>query len=651
MTGTAVIDDAATDAPAYPERTIPQLLMERARTDADRVALRAKDLGIWKPMTWGEYAEQVRAFAMGLLEFGVQPGDRVAVLGDNRPECLIADVAAQAIGGNGIVLFPESLPDEIAFVLAHSEASIVVAQDQEQVDKVLEVRDRIPGVRHIVYWEPRGLQAYEDERLIDFGQVLERGRTASSSTRDELDRLLAAGTPDDTAILMYTSGTTGEPKGAMMSHRNIVAAIANFFAAEPVSSDYERLVFLPLGWAGERYFATGGHVMAGYVLNFAENPDTLRQDIREIGPHQILGAPRMWEDYLSSTEVRMGEASRVKRWLYRWAMPLGHERADRRYREEPISWLLRLKLLLAEWLVFRPLRDQLGVIRAERVYSGGAALGPDVLRYYHAIGVPLKQVYGQTEVGITTVHWDRVKPETMGRPVPGVEIDVTETGEIITRAESVFLGYYKNDEATAKTLRDGWCHSGDEGFIDSGGHVVVIDRTKNVSELNSGERFSPTSIENKLKFSPYVKEAVAFGDGRDMVVVLINIDGETVGKWAENRRIPYTTYTDLSQRDQVLDLLVDEAQRVNEDLPEPLRIRRFAVLHKELDADDDEITRTRKVRRGLVTERYRFIVDALYDGEDFVDVEADVAYRDGRRARVHTQLKLMDVETARRDAA
>ena len=634
------------DKPTYPEQTLPQLLADRVAQDPKRVAMRAKHLGIWKPITWEEYAERVRAFAAGLLTLGVGPGSRVAVIGDNRPESLIADLAAQSIGGQGVVLFPESLEDEVAHIVAHCGAQVVVAEDQEQVDKVLSVTDQTPEVRYVAYWDPRGLDSYTEEVLLQFGDIEQAGRDADAEVHEELDRLIAQGRPDDTAILMYTSGTTGKPKGAMMTHRNIVAAAVYFFAAEPVRQDYERLVFLPLGWAGERYFATGGHLLEGYVLNFAEGPETLRQDIREIGPHQLLGAPRMWEDYLSSVEVRMEEATWLKRKLYQMAMPWGRDRAERSYREEPISLWLRLKLFIAELLVFRPVRDQLGLTRAERIYSGGAALGPDVFKYFHALGVPLKQVYGQTEVGITTSHWDQIKPQTMGTPVPGVEITTTDEGQIITRGDSVFQGYYRNEEATAETIVDGWCYSGDEGYVDKDGQLVVIDRSKNVSELASGERFSPTFIENKLKFSPYIKEAVAFGDGRESVVALINIDAETVGKWAENRRIPYTTYTDLSQREQVLELIADEAARVNEDLPPPLQIRRFGVLHKELDADDDEITRTRKVRRNVVNERYAFIVEALYAGESVVPVEADVTYRDGRKAHISTELNLIDAPTS-----
>jgi long-chain acyl-CoA synthetase len=633
-----------TQAPAkhYPDQTLPALLVERAAQQPRRTAIRAKEFGIWHPMSWQAYAERVSQFALGLLEIGFARGDRLAMIGDNRPELLVADLAVQALGGAGVTLFPESLPPEVAFIVDHSEATIVVAEDQEQVDKLLDAGDGIPKVRKIVCWDRRGLLGYDDPRLLSFEEVERLGAERAAREPDLYRQHVEQGDLDDVAVILYTSGTTGEPKGAMLSHRTILAATASFFAAEPVSASYERLVFLPLAWAGERYFATAGHLLSGYVLNFPEEPDTLRQDIREIGPHHLLGAPRMWEDYLSTVELRMHEASWLKRRLYRWALPVGYRRADLLYsgkRRGPFLWLA---LLAADALVFRPLRDQLGLLRAERIYSGGAALGSEIFRYYHALGIPLKQVYGQTECGIVTVHWDKIKTETMGRPAPGLEMTTSDEGEILCRGDNVFVGYYKNPEATAAAFIDGWLRTGDEGYFDEDGQLVVVDRIRTVAELESGERFSPTLLENKLKFSPYVKEAVCIGHGRSQVVALVNIDGETVGKWAEDRRIPYTTYADLTQREQVIELVRTEVERVNLDLPESLRIVRFCVLHKELDADDEEITRTRKVRRGLVEQRYGFIIEALYGGERALDVESEVVYRDGRRARMATRLILSD---------
>lgn len=632
-----------TESITYPTETMPQLLLQRVGDTPDAVALRVKDRGIWKPMTWREYGERVERLALGLLELGLRPGENVAIIGDNWPQHLITDMAVQSLHGAGVILYPESSPDEVAFIVRHAECPVVVVRDQEQADKLFAVQHDLPGLRRIIYCDPRGMSLYDPEMATFFDEVLAMGARRAEQHPQEYREIVSRGKNSDVAILMYTSGTTGQPKGAMMTHLNVIAGVKNFFLAEPMKPDYERLVFLPLAWAGERYFSTAGHILEGYRLNFAEGPETLRNDIREIGPHQLLGSPRMWEDYLSWIEVRISEATRLKRRIYHWGINVGQRRAERFYRGQRAGLWTRVQVAIAEFLVFRPLRDHLGLLRAERVYSGGAALGVDVMKYFHALGIPLKQVYGQTEVGITTTHWDKMKPETMGRPVPGVEIVITEDREIAHRSASVFTGYYKNEAATDAAFVGDLLRSGDEGYLDDDGHLVVVDRSKNVATLTSGERFSPTFIENKVKFSPYVREAVCFGDGRDHPVLLINIDGEVVGKWAEARRIPYTTYTDLSQRPEVIDLIRAETERVNSEMPPFMRVPRLAILHKELDADDAEMTRTRKVRRAQVEQNYAFIIDGLYSDRNEVEVDAEVTYRDGRKVQIHTKLHLVDV--------
>lgn len=632
-----------TETITYPAETMPQLLLRRLADTPDAVALRVKDRGIWKPMTWREYGRRIEHFALGMLELGLRPGENVAIIGDNWPQHLITDFAVQSLQGAGVILYPESSPEEAAFIVRHAECPVVVVRDQEQADKLFEMQHELPGLRRIVYCDARGMSLYDPGVAISFDEVLAMGVRRAEANPQEYREMVARGKNSDIAILMYTSGTTGRPKGAMMTHLNVIAGVKNFFLAEPMKPDYERLVFLPLAWAGERYFSTAGHVMEGYRLNFAEGPETLRNDIREIGPHQLLGSPRMWEDYLSWIEVRISEATRLKRLVYRWGMKVGQRRAERAYHGQGTGLWTRVKVAVAEFLMFRPLRDHLGLLRAERVYSGGAALGIDVMKYFHALGIPLKQVYGQTEVGITTTHWDKMKPETMGRPVPGVEIVITESREIAHRSASVFAGYYKDEAATKAAFVGDVLRSGDEGYLDDDGHLVVVDRSKNVATLTSGERFSPTFIENKMKFSPYVREAVCFGDGRDHPVLLINIDGEVVGKWAEAQRIPYTTYTDLSQRPEVIDLIRAETERVNSEMPAFMQVPRLAILHKELDADDAEMTRTRKVRRAQVEQNYAFIIDGLYSDRSEVEVDAEVTYRDGRKAQIHTKLHLVDV--------
>jgi long-chain acyl-CoA synthetase len=632
-----------TETVTYPEQTMPQLLLQRLVDTPDAVALRVKDRGIWKPMTWRQYGERIEHLALGMLELGLEPGENVAIIGDNWPQHLITDLAVQSLQGAGVVLYPESSPEEVAFIVGHAECPVVVVRDQEQADKLFEMQHELPGLRRIIYCDGRGMSLYDSKVAISFDEVLAMGARRAEANPHEYRESVERGKNSDIAILMYTSGTTGEPKGAMMTHLNVIAGVKNFFLAEPMKPEYERLVFLPLAWAGERYFSTAGHIMEGYRLNFAEGPETLRNDIREIGPHQLLGSPRMWEDYLSWIEVRIGEATWLKRSIYHWGMKVGQRRAEREYRGHKAGGWTRIQLAVAEFLVFRPLRDHLGLLRAERIYSGGAALGIDVMKYFHSLGIPLKQVYGQTEVGITTTHWDKMKPETMGRPVPGVEIVITENREIAHRSASVFVGYYKNQAATDEAFIGDVLRSGDEGYLDDDGHLVVVDRSKNVATLTSNERFSPTFIENKVKFSSYVREAVCFGDARDFPVLLINIDGEVVGKWAENQRIPYTTYTDLSQRPEVIELIREETARVNSEMPTFMRVPRLAILHKELDADDAEMTRTRKVRRAQVEQNYAFIIDGLYSDRTEVDVDAEVTYRDGRKARINTQLTLVDV--------
>lgn len=632
-------------APIYPEATLPMLLQDRAAESGSEVAFRVKDRGIWRPTTWANYRDNVEHLALALLELGCERGEHIAVLGDNWPQHLIADLAVQSIGGSCIILFPESSTDEVAFILKHADCTVAVVRDQEQADKVFESRSQLPNLRTIIYCDARGMHRYSASDVLDFDEVLGRGAAKAAAAPKEYLEHVALGFPDDVAMIMYTSGTTGEPKGAMMSHRNVISASAGFAAAEPLRKNAERLVFLPLAWAGERYFSTAGHMMEGYRLNFAESPETLREDIREIGPDQLVGAPRMWEDYLSNFELRMSEATWLKRQVYRWGIRIGGRDVEAQLAGQQSSIATRIQLVLANLLVFRPVRDQMGLLNATHVYSGGGALGQDVAKYFMSLRVPIKQVYGQTEVGITTTHWDQVKPDTMGRPIPGVEISITDDHQIATRGPCVFKGYLNNEAATADVLKDGLMLSGDEGFFDDDGHLVVIDRSKNVAQLRSGERFSPTFIENKAKFSPYVREAVCFGDGREFPVLLVNIDGEVVGKWAERRRIAYTTYTDLTQRPEVAELVRHEIARINESVPVYLRVSRLAILHKEFDADDAEVTRTKKIRRALIEDRYGFIVDALYGEDSEVKFESSVTFRDGRETRMNTVVQLVDVPT------
>jgi long-chain acyl-CoA synthetase len=655
-----VIETAATaertdeTPPLETARTLPQFLAARAALWADsHTALREKDLGIWRPITWRAYEDNVRRVALGFKALGLGSGDKVAIIGDNRPEWYWSELAIQAVGGASVGLFQDAIARELRFIVDHSDARAVVVEDQEQVDKLLEVIDQLPKVEKIVYYDPRGLRDYEHPLLISLEALQHLGDQYEQAHPGAYQQAVASGRGEDLAVICYTSGTTGHPKGAMLSHDNLVAAARNLLAIDPVEPGDEFVSSLPCGWIVEQVVGVTASLVEGLVVNFPEEPETVQQNIREIGPRMLLYAPRIWENLLSSVVVRMEDASWLNRRLYAWALSVGYQVLELRDARKPLPAGLRLQHALAERLVFAPLRDHLGMRLLRRAYTGGAALGPDCFNFFRAIGVNLKQVYGQTELsGISVVHPDGdVDPETVGRPIAQTEVQVTEQGEVISRSPSLFLGYYKNPEATAESVRNGWLHSGDAGLIDEKGHLVVIDRMKDVVVLADGAKFSPQYVENKLKFSPYIREAVVVGQQRPYVGALINIDMANVGKWAESHQVTYTTYTDLAQKPEVYELIARDVRRVNEALPAAARIRRFIVLHKELDADDEEVTRTRKVRRGVVAERYAEIIEALYGTADSVHVDTEVTYQDGRRARIQARLRVHSMEGAPVEAA
>ena len=629
--------------------TLPGLLRARAARSPRRTALREKEFGIWQTVTWADYRDRVRDLALGLRALGFGRGDRLAIVGDNRPEWLYAELAAQSLGGVAVGIYQDSLADQARFVLEHSEARVVVVEDQEQVDKLLELDGRLPRLQHVVYDDPKGLGRYTHRWLIGFREVLAQGAEARRREPGAWDAEVDRGQPGDVCLLCYTSGTTGSPKGAMLCHRNLVAMAQSFAAVEGLRPTDEYVSFLPLPWIGEQMMALSSALLVGFTVSFPEEPETVQADLREIGPHLMFAPPRIWESLCSTVQVKIQDASRLKRRAYAWATGVGTRLADLRFAGQPVPRGLRVRQRLAWWLVLRALTDRLGLRRIRRAYTGGAALGPEIFRFFHAMGVNLKQAYGQTEIaGLSTAHRDgRIRFETVGEPFPGTEVRISDGGEILSRSPAVFVGYYKNPEATARTLRDGWLHSGDAGILDRDGQLVVVDRMKDVLTLADGSKFSPQLMENKLKFSPYVREAVVVGKDRPCVTALLNIDYGNVGKWAETRAIAYTTYTDLAQKPEILELLAGEIRRVNRDFPKVAKIRRFVSLYKELDADDDELTRTRKVRRGFVAERYREIIDALYDpGLEELKVEADIRYEDGREAKVRTAVRLVPVEDA-----
>jgi long-chain acyl-CoA synthetase len=638
---------------ASSDDTLPGLLFKRAAELNDHHALREKEFGIWQSISWADYAKHVRQFACGLKAIGVQREDTVAIIGDNRPEWLYSEFAAQSIGARSFGVYQDSVANEVKYLLQASDTKVVVVEDQEQVDKILEIWGELDGVLKVIYYYAKGMRNYREDFLVSFSDVEAMGEAWDKKNHGAFELELAAVKPDDIAMLSTTSGTTGRPKLAMLSHRNMIAQGIYSSDIDDMTPEDEYVSFLPLAWIGEQLTSVSRSVQNGFAINFPESAASVQQNIREIGPSVMFSPPRIWENMLSTVQVKIDDTTPFKRKMYDWAMKIGNEYADARFSKSPISSGLKFRYKLANALVLEELKDQLGLRHIKRAYTGGAALGPDVFRFYHGMGVNLKQVYGQTEsAGLSCIHHDdQIKFQTVGPPLPGTQIKVLDSGEICVKSDAIFKGYYKNPQATAEALHDGWLMTGDAGYFDEDGHLVVIDRAKDVMTLHDGTKFSPQFIENKLKFSQYVREAVVFGgdiernekefarsNALPFVSAFINIDFGNVGKWAENNKIGYTTYTDLAQKPEVYKLIRKEVERTNADLPEAAKIKRFVLLHKELDADDAELTRTRKVRRGFIARRYLDIVEAMYTDQTSIPVESVITYQDGRTAKISTKL-------------
>jgi long-chain acyl-CoA synthetase len=594
------------------ETTLPQLLVTQAgRLGRRRIALREKKFGIWQETTWADHTARVRAIALGLTRLGLQRGDRLAVLCGNRPAWLQVELGAQAAGAIPLGIFVDSQPEQVRFILEHSEARIVLVEDQEQADKVRSVRQALPWLERIVVDDDRGLEDDPDPALISLQAVVGLGDELHAREPGRYAALLAAGRPDDVALLAYTSGTTGVPKAAMLSHKNLLAMAAGLTQVDRVRERDDLVSFLPFAWVGEQLLSVAVALHAGATVNFPEGPATLRDDLREIGPRVLLAPPRVWETMCADYQVKIADAGPLKRAATRLALAIGERVAAR---ERAPGWGGRWLQRIAHLLAFRALLDKLGLARVRYAYSGGAPLGPEIFRFFRAIGLNLKQVYGQTETaGICVLHPDtEVRAGTVGKPAPGTRVRIAESGEILVAGDSVFLGYYRSEASTAAVLDDGWLHTGDAGLLDEHGHLVMIDRLQDVLRLADGSRFSPALIENKLKFSPYVREAVIVGEDRPHVVALIQIDLGTVGSWAEDHRLAFTTFKDLAHKADVAALIAEVVTRVNQDLPAAARIQDFVLLDKELDPDDGELTRTQKVRRATILDRYRDRIETLY---------------------------------------
>jgi long-chain acyl-CoA synthetase len=601
------------------QATLPQVLVSQARRlGRHKVALREKKYGIWQEITWEQYAGHVRAVGLGLARLGLAKGDRMAVISGNRPAWLYVELGAQSVGAIPLGIFVDSLSEQVKFILDHSEARFVLVEDQEQADKVRSVRDALGKLERIIVDDVRGLEDDDDPIVISLDAVETLGHELDAREPRRYEELLAHGQADDLALLAYTSGTTGVPKAAMISHQNLLAMAAGVTQVDPVRESDQIVSFLPFAWVGEQLISVAIALHVGATVNFPEAQATMRDDLREIGPHVMIAPPRVWETMCSDYQVRIADAGVLKRAATRLALAIGARIAAREGGPAAPGWGWRVLHRLAYLLAFRAMLDKLGLARIRYAYSGGAPLGPEIFRFFRAIGLNLKQVYGQTETaGICVLHPDsQVRAETVGKPTPGTQIRISDTGEILIAGESVFPGYYRNPSVTATVLEGGWLHTGDAGFLDERGHLTVIDRLKDVLRLADGSSFSPALIENKLKFSPYIREAVVIGEHRPHVVALIQIDMGNVGSWAEGNRLPFTTFKDLSHKPEVSGLIADAVARVNQDLPAVARIRDFALFDKELDPDDDELTRTQKVRRATILLKYQDLIAGLYTREE-----------------------------------
>jgi long-chain acyl-CoA synthetase len=631
--------------PRMPELdTYPKLLVHNRQTAAGRVALRRKDRGIWKSFTWDDCHEQVRMLCLGLVELGLQPGDKVALIGDDEPEGFWAEVAIQAAGGTVVAMWSDSIPSEIAYVLQHSDAKFVIAEDQEQVDKLLEIGDQIPGVQRILFWDPKGMRRYDAPLLMGFEALRDLGRARHAVRESAFDELVAHTRGSSPAQISYTSGTTSLPKGAVITHQAILASARRMQAVCPLAPGEDVITTLSTASVFHAWFA-GYNYMSQVVINFPEEPETLMQDIREISPRFLLITPRQWESLSSMTQTRIGDAGFLKRSAYELFLPVGYRVADLRAQRKPVPLGWRLLHALADGVVFAPLRDKLGLTRTLYPFTGSAFLSPEFFRYFQAIGVHLRQVYGSTEAGVVSMHSaDDIDNDSVGRLCEGAEVRISEAQEILVRGPSIFSEYHKNPEKTGEVIREGWFHTGDSGHVNERGHLHYLDRVDNLDELRGGHRYAPAYIEGKLKFSRYIQDVMAVGGrSRDYLSVIINIDFESIGKWAEARGISYTTFADLSQKQEVGDLVRGDLARVNQTLPSEARVQRFVLLPKEFDADEGELTRTRKLKRQFLQARYRDLIDSIYDGKSEVPMVSEVKYRDGRKGQVSTSLRVRRV--------
>jgi len=626
--------------------TLPQVIQGNYAKWGEWTAMCMKKFGIWQRYSWKDYYENVKYISLGLISLGLKQGDVVCVIGDNEPEWLWGEFATQAAGGIVTGIFVDCIPSEVKYIATHSDAKFALVNDQEQVDKFLEIKDELPSLKKVIYWDPKGLKNYDEPILISLTTVMKLGKKYEETHAGLFEENVGKGRGDDIAFIYYTSGTTGLPKGARLTHRALINTARGFLSRYPLNKNDDLVSNFPIAWVGDSFFATIPHLLTGARLNFAEEPETIIEDTRETGPNFVVYGPRQWENLVSEIQVKMIDANPLKRFCYNLFLPVGHKIADIDFQGKTPNLFWRALHGIADLLLFRPLKDKLGLSKLRFAVTGSSVLSLDTFRLIHAIGIQLRQNYASTEAGFISSHSKgEINFESVGRPALDTEARITDEGELLVRSDSMFAGYHKDPEKTAAVLIDGWCHTGDAVNIDAKGHLIFLDRLNHMSELSSGVKYAPQYIEGRLRFSPYIKDAMVIGDkDKDFVSAIINIDFTMVGKWAERSRLPYTTFVDLSQKKEVADLVQKDVVRVNSYLPEPTRVRKFVLMHKEFDPDEAELTRTRKLRRDFIKERYGHLIESIYNDGKEVKVEAAVTYRDGRKGIVTTGIKVRSVQ-------
>jgi long-chain acyl-CoA synthetase len=625
--------------------TIPQIIKSNCHRWGQETAMSMKMFGIWRRYTWQDYYSNVKYFSLGMISLGLQRGDVACIIGDNEPQWFWAEFAVQASGGIATGIYVDSIPSEVKYIAEHADARFAIVNDQEQTDKFLEIKNELHLLKRIIYWDPKGLRNYDDPILISFNEVMELGREYEKTHPDVFEKNVEAGKGDDTAFIYYTSGTTGLPKGAVLTYRALITTAEGFVDRYPLDRNDNLISNFPAAWVGDSFFATIPHLLTGAKLNFPEEPETIAEDTREIGPNFVIYGPRQWEGLVSEIQVKMLDAGALKRFFYRLLLPVGHKIADMSFAGKTPNVFWRVLHGIAYFLLFRPLKDRLGLSGVRFAVTGSSVLSLDTFRLIHAIGVELRQCYASTEAGLISSHSKgEIKFESVGRPALGTSVRITNEGELLVKSDCMFTGYHKNPEKTAATLIDGWCHTGDAVNINEQGHLIFMDRLEHMGILKSGAKYAPQYIEGRLRFSPYIKDAMVIGGkDKDYVSAIVNIDFSMVGKWAERNRIPYTTFVDLSQKKEVADLVRKDLERVNGYLPETSRVQKFVLLHKEFDPDEAELTRTRKLRREFMEQRYKDLIGAMYGEKEAVNVEAPVTYRDGRKGVVTTSIRVRNI--------